>query len=292
MMKTNKRRKSRIRLKKLVFFIVAVLAVLALLVFGMTKTVHHLSARSAEEAGQPMYYLFIGTDEKAGNEADTVLLMARNDKKEQAVFISIPSNTKIPHRQEGKYMLLRQTLSEGGSEETKSAIENLLHIRIDKYAVINFANFKNYMSHWGPVDMYVEKSMEHSDANGVSDIEIYQGYQSLQADAGLGYVRYIDTENGEVGRIQRQERFMKTVLEKMQASSSIYNWAAVKYYWSAVETDISSEEAGNLAYHLTKFPPSNCKFIIFPGELQKSGKEPAWVVNPVEAQKVIAMTME
>ena len=251
-----------------------------------------LSARSAEEAGQPMYYLFIGTDEKAANEADTVLLMARNDKKEQAVFISIPSNTRIPHRQEGKYMLLKQTFAEGGSEETKSAIENLLHIRIDKYAVINFSDFKNYMSHWGPADMYVEKSMDHSDANGIPDIAIHQGYQSLQAENGLGYVRYIDPENGEVGRIQRQERFMKTMLEKMQTSSSVYNWAAVKHYWNAAETDITSEEAGTLAYHLTKFPPSNCKFIIFPGELQKNGKETTWVVNPVEAQKVIAMTME
>lgn len=279
-------------MKKLILFIVGVVAILSLVIFGVAKTIQVLSTRSSDEAGQPMYYLFIGTDEKAANEADTVLLMARNDKKEQAVFISIPSNTKIPHRQEGKYMLLRQTFAEGGSEETKSAIENLLHIRIDKYAVINFSDFKNYMSHWGPVDMYVEKSMEHSDANGISDIEIHQGYQSLQADAGLGYVRYIDADNGEVGRIQRQERFMKTVLEKMQTSSTFYNWAAVKYYWNAAETDITSEEAGTLAYHLTKFPQSNCKFIIFPGELQKTGKEPAWVVNPVEAQKVIAMTME
>ena len=85
---------------------------------------------------------------------------------------------------------------------------------------------------------------------------------------------------------------MKTMLEKMQTSSSVYNWAAVKHYWNAAETDITSEEAGTLAYHLTKFPPSNCKFIIFPGELQKNGKETTWVVNPVEAQKVIAMTME
>lgn len=45
-------------------------------------------------------------------------------------FISIPPNTKLA-RQEKKNQLIRTTFSEGGAEETKSAVENLLHLRIE-----------------------------------------------------------------------------------------------------------------------------------------------------------------
>lgn len=291
-MNNTKKRKSKLRIKKLVLCIGACLGILILIIWGVAKSINYLSTRPSTETGRPLYYLFIGTDEKAANEADTVLLLSRNDKKQEAVCISIPSNTQIVSRQEGKTMLLRQTFVEGGSEETRSAIENLLHIRIDKYAVINFSDFKNYVSQVGPVSMYVEKSMEHNDKNGMMDIAIHQGYQPLQEDSALGYVRYIDTENGELGRLQRQERFMKVVLGNMQQHSALYNWAMAHHYWNAMETDITPEDAGKLAYHMTNYPMENCKFIIFPGETQKKGNTESWVINPVEAQKVIALTMQ
>lgn len=291
-MEHNKKRKSKIRVKKLLCCLVMLIAVLGFVIWGIGKGITYLSTRPSTENGRPMYYLFIGADEKAGNQADAVILLARNDKKQEATFISIPSNTRIAGRQEGKSMLLRETFAEGGSEETKSAIENLLHIRIDAYAVVNYADFENYMSHWGPVDMYVEQYMEHTDATGQNDIGLFQGYQSLGQQDALGYVRFIEKDNGEVGRLQRQERFMKTLLGKMQSHNALYNWAMVHHYWNAVETDLTAEEAGKLAYHLTNYPAAGCKFIIFPGELQKTGKEQAWVVNPVEVQKAIAMTME
>lgn len=291
-MEPTRKRKSKIRVKKLLCCIVLLLLVLALMGWGLAKGITYLSTRPSSETSRPLYYLFIGTDEKAGNEADAILLLARNDNKQEATFISIPSNTQILGRQDGKSMLLRKTFAEGGSEETKSAIENLLHIRIDGYAVINYTDFENYMSHWGPVNMYVEQYMEHMASDGTQDIGLYQGYQPLESNSALGYIRFIDQANGEIGRIQRQERFMKTILQKMQQHSAFYNWALMHHYWNAVETDISADEAGKIIYHLTNYPETGCKFIIFPGELQKIGKDEAWVINPVEAQKVIAMTME
>ncbi len=292
MMNENKKRKSKIRFKKLLVFLVGIVLLFAVVLLGIGKGIQFVSSYVAKGDGRPVYYLFIGTDEKAGNEADSILLLARNDKKQEATFISIPPNAQIRSRKEGENMLLRKTFTEGGAEETKSAMENLLHIRIDKYAVINFSNFQNYLSHVGPIDMYVEQSMEHVDASGNTDIAIHQGYQSLSDENALGYMRFMDPENGEVGRIQRQERFMKIVLQKMQSSNALYNWGMVKHYWNAIETDITPAEAGTLAYHLSTYPASGCKFVIFPGELQKLKKDPAWIINPVEAQKVIAMTME
>ncbi len=288
-MKTRKR-KTRLKVKKLLCFLFMVFACLALLVFGVVKGVEMWHSASAEEGGKPTYYLFIGS-ETAGSEADSLLLTAINEKKKELTFISLPPNTEIS-KHDAESMLLKQTFADGGAEETKSSVENLLHIRIDKYAVIRYDDFEALMDKAGRLDMYVEKSMDHTDADGNIDIHLRQGYQSMDAAGALSYLRYVDQENGELGRIQRQERFLKMLLYKLQNHMALYNWAMAKRAWCASETDISSSEAASLAYGLTDFPKENCRFVIIPGEMHKSEKTSRWVVNPVEAQKALALTME
>ena len=140
MMKTKKG-KTKIKLKKLLLFLLMVVLAIVLLVLGTEKIVHFATGRMHADEAKPTYYLFIGEDETAGSEADAMLLLADNDKKKEMTFISIPPNTKVV-RQEKTNLLLKDTFKEGGAEETKSAVENLLHIRIDKYAVVNYADFR------------------------------------------------------------------------------------------------------------------------------------------------------
>ncbi len=289
-MKTRKR-KTRLKVKKLLCFLLLVFALLALLVFGVVKGVELWHSASAAEGGKPTYYLFIGSDAAAGNEADSLLLMATNEKKKELTFISLPSNTEIS-KHDKESMLLKQTFADGGAEETKSSVENLLHIRIDKYAVIRYEDFESLIEKAGRLDMYVEKAMNHTDASGNMDINLRQGYQAMDGIGALSYLRYVDTENGELGRIQRQERFLKVLLYKLQNHMGLYNWAVAKRAWNASETDISSSEAASLAYRLTDFPKENCRFVIIPGEMHKTNQVERWVVNPVEAQKALALTIE
>ena len=67
----------------------------------------------------------------------------------------------------------------------------------------------------GGVPLYVEKNMYHADAAGETDINIFQGYQTLDGKEATGYMRYLDG-NGYVSRTQRQERFIKNFYEDRQ----------------------------------------------------------------------------
>ncbi len=51
--------------------------------------------------------------------------------------------------------------------------------------------------------------MEHFDAEtGSKDIDLRRGYQNLDSDNALAYLRYTDENNDNFGRVQRQERFL------------------------------------------------------------------------------------
>lgn len=286
----RKNRHGKIRIKKLALFILMVLCALVILIFGIGKGVSYLLGKVDTGNSPISYYLLIGTDKEAGNEADAVILTVWNSKDRGVTFISIPPNTKLA-RQEKKNQLIRTTFSEGGAEETKSAVENLLHLRIDKYAVLDYSNFRNYVDKIGGVDMYVEKGMDHQNREGETDIQIRQGYQSLDGENALGYVRYIDKKNGEIDRVQRQERFLKTMIHEMQDHAALYNWFFFHHSWTAEETNITNGEAASLAYTLSSYPEDSFTFSILPGETQNISKVDTWVINPVEVQKTIAQTI-
>lgn len=287
-MKNN--RKVKIKTGKLALFLLIVAAVLVILAMAIGKGVTYMMGKNGNSASPISYYLFIGTDKNWGNEADALLLTAWNSRDKEVTFLSIPPNTKLS-RQEKKNQLIRSTFSEGGAEETKSAVENLLHIRVDGYGVVDFSDFEKSMDKIGGIDMYVEKNMEHLDGSGNPDIQIRQGYQDLTGAEALGYVRYLDGKNGEIDRIQRQERMMKILVSFLHTHFPMYNYILAHHLWDPEETDIPSGKAAQLAYTFTGYPEDSFRYVILPGETETINKVSTWVVNPAELQKAVALTI-
>ena len=50
-------------------------------------------------------------------------------------------------------------------------------------------------------------------------------------------------------------------------------------------------DAASIAYELTKIPIEDIRFIILPGEMHRIDKQNIWIVNPVEIQKIIGVTL-
>lgn len=90
--------------------------------------------------------------------------------------------------------------------------------------------------------MYVEEDMTHTDASGAEDISLRRGVQELSGADSYGYLRYIDPEEGEIGRIQREERFFKALFAQAQNHLRVYMWGLVRYYWSAAATNLTKKK--------------------------------------------------
>lgn len=287
----KQRRKSKIRYGKLFIFISMLIAVLFSLSMAIFQGIfYYILNFHREDNPKPVYYLLVGTDAQFTPEADFVMIASIDSNAKKVTLISIPGSTKIG-KDDKNNMTLKSSFSEGNWEEIQSAVENLLHIRISRYAVFDYHAFKNLINKTGGVELYVERPMSHDDENGISDIWLHRGYQLLDAEKALSYMRYIDTFDGEIGRIQREERFIKALIIQMQKDFSFVNWLYTKYYWAAAETNITASDAASIAYDLTKTPIEDIHFIILPGEMHKIDKQNIWIVNPVEIQKIIGVTL-
>ena len=63
----------------------------------------------------------------------------------------------------------------------------------------------------GGVDLYVDKDMHYEDPYADLKIDIKHGYQHLDGNKSGQYVRFRSDELGDIGRVQRQQKFLKAL---------------------------------------------------------------------------------
>ncbi|WP_459540638.1 LCP family protein [Negativicoccus succinicivorans] len=286
----KKRRGWRWRLKWMVILLLFLFLIGAVYWFGQQKAPGN-STKELEQgtADTPIYILATGIDQSDPKAADTIMLVAVNFQKQTAAVISLFPNMGTP-TEDGHVPLLKDAYTAGGIAALKEQVERSFQIFIPYYVTLDEAHFASWLDTRGPVSLYVEKNMEHDD--GVTTpIRLAQGYQELDGKQAVAYLRYRDDVAGELGRTQRQQRFLKAYLAQLQKQYSWVNYMYTYFSWHHFASNISAGDGAKLVYELTKMPPENIAFYIVPGEPQTAGEIHYWQVDPIGSQTLIGKTL-
>ena len=254
----------------------------------------HTDTVSVEQKAldKPVYVLIVGKDKNNPSQADSLFLMSINMNTSTMDIIGIPSNSKIESRDQKSVSMLNQMHADGGIELTKAVVEDVFHISIPYYVVVDETAFRKTSDVLGDQQFYVEKNMEHVDAEtGNKDIDLRRGYQNLDSDKALAYLRYADEHNDNFSRVQRQERFLKLWVEREQDRFFLTKAWHIWRLWSHYESNISTWDAIKLIRSISQTEKDHIHFYILPGEKEKIDNIIYWHVNPTEAQRLVGITM-
>ena len=254
----------------------------------------HTDTVSVEQKAldKPVYVLIVGKDKNNPSQADSLFLMSINMNTSTMDIIGIPSNSKIESRDQKSVSMLNQMYADGGIELTKAVVEDVFHISIPYYVVVDETAFRKTSDVLGDQQFYVEKNMEHVDAEtGNKDIDLRRGYQNLDSDKALAYLRYADEHNDNFSRVQRQERFLKLWVEREQNRFFLTKAWHIWRLWSHYESNISTWDAIKLMRSISQTEKDHIHFYILPGEKEKIDNIVYWHVNPTEAQRLVGITM-
>lgn len=240
-------------------------------------------------ADTPIYILATGIDQSEPQTADTIMLIAVNFQKQTAAAISLLPNMGSP-TEDGHVPLLKDSYRVGGIVALKEQVERSFQIFIPYYVVVDESHFASWLDTRGPVSLYVEKNMEYDDGM-TTPIRLAQGYQELDGNQAIAYLRYRDSIADELGRVQRQQRFLKAYLSQLQKQYSWVNYMYTYFGWDHFTSNISAGDGAKLVYELTKIPPENVAFYIVPGESQTAGEVHYWQIDPIGSQMLIGKTL-
>lgn len=301
----------RERRKKLLHLLAGIVAVAAVLFLSVTAWRHYQTSRAEQfqnrlDAVQngasgsfeqispdtPLYVLVIGRDGNTPQQVNFVGLAAVNKEKKHIDFIMLPDNTKIEGRKEKGIQELQDVYTEGGRTLVQAVVEDMFHIPVPFYVEFSEDTFVKMIDMSGGLPMYVEENMYHADETGATDINLFQGYQTLTGQEAAGYMRYID-EDGYLSRTQRQERLVKLFYADRQQRFGISNMLFLYRFWNNVDSNISAKDIAALAFSFRHVPAEDIHFYILPGENTNDGAtggKTQWSYDPVEGQKIIGAT--
>lgn len=306
----RKPRRNGLRWGRIIGAIILLIAIVGVAVWGIrsaVSSVSQASSTSQESHTLPVvtsttpidmssiktsYMLVVGVDKSQPQQADALYVVAFNLDAKTMQIIGIPSNSKIINRHNDTPQRINDIYAQGGIELTKAVVEDMFHIVIPYYAVVDQDSFHSMMNIFGTPSLYVEQSMVHRDAaSGEVDINIHQGYQDLTDDTAFGYMRFINHEGDTLARTMHQERLLKSMWERERNHVSLGTAFRVWRQWSHISTNVSTWDGVRFVTKVIEFPKDKVRWYILPGSPETIDHVDYWNVEPVELQQLVGITV-
>lgn len=191
-----------------------------------------------EDRGLPQF-----NDSSSGQRADTIILL-HVSKTKRAVMVSFPRDLRvqIPGRGTDK---LNAAYARGGAQLIKDTIEKFTGLPIHHYVEVNFNSFRAIVDAVGGVRIDVNKAI-HDKKSGLNIP--HAGCWNMKGQTALSYVRarYFDP-TADLGRIARQQQFMRALLDRVKSIGFLLNLPRVSKLGDALEKGLRHDPGTDLS---------------------------------------------
>lgn len=181
---------------------------------------------------KPINILILGTDitydavthkpmPRLEGRADTILLAHVDPIKFQINILSIPRDTYLAIPGHGMQRI-NVANAYGGVSLVKETVSNFTLQKIDYYIKIKPNAITKIVELLGGISLYVDEDMRYIDRAQNLNINLRKGWQSLSGKQAHDYIRYRDKIRGDIGRIGRQQIFLKALMQAFIRPTNIF----------------------------------------------------------------------
>ena len=202
---------------------------------------------------------------------DTMILLTVDPVNRTAGMLSIPRDlwVSIPGYDYGRINTAYQLgeaykLPGGGPQLASETVEELLGIKIDYYAQVDFGAFARFIDEIGGVEVDVIEELKLDPLGDGNTKKLKPGHYNLPGNLALAYVRLRKTEGGDFDRSERQQQVImgirKRILEYdmlpmlISKAPTLYNEIS-----SGVHTNLGLDQAVRLAWLAIQIPEENIR---------------------------------
>lgn len=249
--------------------------------------------KPAEVLTKRINILLIGVDDGEdpavpSKRSDTLMVVSLNPEDGTMSLLSIPRDTRvnIPGRKGPDK--ITHAYAYGGSELSVETVQRFLGIPINYHVAIDWQGFIKVIDILGGVDLYVENDMNYEDPYANLQIHLKKGYQHLDGKKAGQYVRFRHDELGDIGRVQRQQRFLKALSSEMMQVGTILKLPAIASTLSQyVETDMTTMAMLKAANSITSFKSGSLQAEMIPGDFATIDGLSYWVPDKEQTKKLV-----
>jgi polyisoprenyl-teichoic acid--peptidoglycan teichoic acid transferase len=259
---------------------------------------------------ESMLILVVGLDESRdasgiahtkGSRTDTIFVVRVDKKAERLGMLSIPRDTWVLISEERGYGKINSAFPiafldvydrtgdydqalMAGLLQVRKTVQDFLNVSIDHIVLLKIDACKQVVDAIGGVTVDVEKDMHYNDYWGNLHIDLKKGPQRLNGEQAVGYARFRNDEEGDWGRMRRQQQVIKALVNEMKKPANILRVNKLaSIVKSNLETDFSVLELIDLAHVYKNFNQNNIARGIIKGDDDWAGG--GMIVVPYEQEK-------
>lgn len=163
--------------------------------------------------------LLLGSDSRGEENAraDTIMMAQYHPDKGTYKLISFMRDMYVDIPGYGKNRI-NASLAYGGPDLLRQTIKENFGIDSQYYTIVNFDGFVKVIDEAFPNGVEIEVEKEMSKNIGVT---LQPGLQRLDGEHLLGYVRFRHDAVGDFGRVERQQKAMKAVMDQFTSLQTI-----------------------------------------------------------------------
>ena len=239
--------------------------------------------------------LFLGVDASenpddlwTGTRTDTMILINVDPRTKSVNALSIPRDSKVYLPKDHGVNKINAAHAIGGIEMTKRTVQDTLGVHVDKYIMVHDSAVKEIVDAMDGVDVYIEKPMHYHDYAGKLHIDFSKGDHHLDGQKAVEYLRFRHDALGDIGRTQRQQWLLRSLLTQLKKPSTITKIpdiisVAKKY----VKTDMSFYEMSQYAALAKHIDMDKIEIAMLPGAPNQKGYISYWILDPEKTQEVV-----
>jgi LCP family protein required for cell wall assembly len=156
--------------------------------------------------------------------SDTVAFIALDVEDRNVRVLSLPRDTRVSIPGHGQQKL-NHAYAFGKVDLLRATVERFLSTNLHYYVKIDYDNFPKLVDLLGGVDITVEKPMKYRDKKQKLNIDIPAGRQRMNGETALKYVRFRNDARGDIGRVQRQQQFLKSLLRRIYEPENLLRFS-------------------------------------------------------------------
>lgn len=228
------------------------------------------------------------SDPFKGTRTDTLMLISIDPFTKSVNAVSIPRDSKVFIAEDHGLDKINSAHAVGGPDLTVRTVEQTFGVKISHYIVIDRNGVKDLVGALGGVPVFVEKRMRYVDHSAGLNIDLYPGYQNLTPVEAEGYLRFRHDAIGDIGRIKRQQWFVRGLVKKMQSPEMIMKIPQIIQLASKyIRTDMNFYELSQFAAYSKSINLSDVQTATLPGKPSKYGRVSYWILDTEQCQQII-----
>lgn len=199
-----------------------------------------------------------------GQPSDVVMLVRVKPDYTGAVAVSLPSDSlvNLPGRGPAK---INASYSLGGPSLLVRTVEDLTHLRIDHFAVIDFSGLQALTDAVGGIDVDI------AGETSAGPVEFHPGLNHLDGGQVLAYLRQREgLPGGGLDRVHRQQNALRALLVKVSTHHSLadpvraYEFFDTLTRWIGVDDTLSNGDLRTLVWRLRGLSPERITYLTAP----------------------------